>query len=732
MFGREPLLALDRRFTHLVEDGSACVLVGDDDTVLLEGQGLAALLTRLDGSRTALDLAYELEDVHRPEIVHFAILRLQSNGVICPVEPGAAATEDLSPLGRVLRGLWEGRGERSVVLVPARYAPGAARVLLTDDYLHPDVTTVVEGVLAEDPGASVLLARPGVRSVWVGPEVGPGRVCLGCLQERLSLNLTGRAYLRARRAVPDEADNHAVVVRRLDRDLPAEAYILLAESLTRVASETGSVRCLHEIKAETGYAVQHHTDSLVGCPACSAPNARTPGADFSLQPRPLTEGSGGGFRTCRPDETWERYRHLVSPLTGIVRRIEKVEVGACEGVHVYTASHAATYGARSVKAVKDDARDHSGGKGATDLDARVSALCESLERFSSVHRGTEEVRWARQSELGDEAIGPDALQLFSEAQFRGREAWNQAQAGHFQWVPEPYADERIAWSPVRSLVSGERRWVPSTLVFLGYRGEDARFGKGDSNGLAGGNCLEEALLQGLFELVERDGIALWWYNRVRLPGVDLSAIDDPVVRHALGLYPALGRRLWALDLTTDLGIPTYAVLSALEHGEREDIVFGFGAHLDPGIALRRAVTELNQMLPTVLRTPQERERQLLPEFKDAVDWWDSERLEAHPYLLPDPARPPRPLRAHPYADPGDVNAALDAAVTRIAARGHDVLAYDLTRVEVGLSVAKVFAPGLRHFWRRTAPGRLYDAPVTVGWASRGLTEGELNPISMFV
>jgi ribosomal protein S12 methylthiotransferase accessory factor len=57
---------------------------------------------------------------------------------------------------------------------------------------------------------------------------------------------------------------------------------------------------------------------------------------------------------------------------------------------------------------------------------------------------------------------------------------------------------------------------------------------------------------------------------------------------------------------------------------------------------------------------------------------------------------------------------------------------DLTRAEVGLPVVKVVAPGLRHFWPRFAPGRLYDVPVELGWASRALAEDELNPVPLFL
>jgi ribosomal protein S12 methylthiotransferase accessory factor len=63
--------------------------------------------------------------------------------------------------------------------------------------------------------------------------------------------------------------------------------------------------------------------------------------------------------------------------------------------------------------------------------------------------------------------------------------------------------------------------------------------------------------------------------------------------------------------------------------------------------------------------------------------------------------------------------------------GLETLVVDLTRPDLDLNVARVIVPGLRHFWPRFAPGRLYDVPVALGWLERPLTEEELNPIPFY-
>jgi ribosomal protein S12 methylthiotransferase accessory factor len=68
----------------------------------------------------------------------------------------------------------------------------------------------------------------------------------------------------------------------------------------------------------------------------------------------------------------------------------------------------------------------------------------------------------------------------------------------------------------------------------------------------------------------------------------------------------------------------------------------------------------------------------------------------------------------------------------VARQGLEMLVLDQTRPDIGLPVVKVIVPGLRHFWVRLGPGRLYDAPVKLGWLEEPLAEDQLNPIPMFV
>jgi ribosomal protein S12 methylthiotransferase accessory factor len=69
------------------------------------------------------------------------------------------------------------------------------------------------------------------------------------------------------------------------------------------------------------------------------------------------------------------------------------------------------------------------------------------------------------------------------------------------------------------------------------------------------------------------------------------------------------------------------------------------------------------------------------------------------------------------------------ACVKLAARaGHDFLVLDQTRPDIDVPVVRVIVPGLRHFYRRFGPGRLYDVPIALGLRKRPVREADVNPL----
>ena len=114
-----------------------------------------------------------------------------------------------------------------------------------------------------------------------------------------------------------------------------------------------------------------------------------------------------------------------------------------------------------------------------------------------------------------------------------------------------------------------------------------------------------------------------------------------------------------------------------------------------------------------------------------LSWLREANLDNQPYLKPDDTVPARKLSDYRQPFYNDLLADIEHCRAIVEGLGLEMLVLDQTRPDIGMPAAKVIVPGLRHFWARFAPGRLYDVPVKLGWLKVPKTEAELNPIPMF-
>src|SRR5262249_46383501 len=205
---------------------------------------------------------------------------------------------------------------------------------------------------------------------------------------------------------------------------------------------------------------QAHT--LVRLPFCAACG----GEGRAFRAPSLTSGkktftSDGGHRVMPPEETLARNGHHVSPLTGAVPILERAAPAEDGVLHVYFAGNNSARPSRSLGELRADLRTLNAGKGTSDVQARASALGEGLERYSGAFRGDEPPRRARLAELGGAAVPLNDCLLFSECQYRERDARN-AGGSRFSFIPVPFRPEaETEWSPVWSLTRQEVRYLPT-------------------------------------------------------------------------------------------------------------------------------------------------------------------------------------------------------------------------------------------------------------------------------
>jgi len=744
------------RFKSCVEP----ITSGDGLFLLLEGRHawmpepiFTALAPMLDGAHEVETIFETLSESYAAEQVFAALDHLRINGYLA---------EDAAVEARSTRSFWEHAGvgpslarSRLDAACVAMVAFGDVELgslaellkrqglrtaneaditlVITEDYLRPELSVWNTRSLAT--GKGWLLVKPVGTETWIGPMFVPGQTaCWECLAQRLRGHRKLQEYLTRRRGSD-------VPVGVIPTALPSTAHAVLADAVTEITRfiGTGGQSILADRLFSTNVLTLERTlHALIRRPQCRSCGSQHTNSDGLARPvhlrrRPKLDASDGGHRAVDQREVLHRLEQHLSPITGIVSRLvpgERAAVGN-GAAKCLTTTFAADHNFSEMYDdrffLREGLRRRSGGKGKSAEQARRSALAESLERYCGVFDGTEPRIRASFAELDKAAIHPNACMGYSERQYAQREANNQR--GHkAYWVPEPLQEEiEIEWTPLWSLSADEPRYLPTSFCYYGYQSPDPLFARADSNGCAAGSVIEEAVLQGVLELIERDAVALWWYNRLRRPALDLEAIDDAFVSALIRHYRELRRELWVLDITSDFGMPVFAALSKRVDKSEEDIIYGFGAHLDARVALERALTELSQSLEAVPTASGPDSTHTYRGSEDAVRWWRTVKVAETAYLAPDDETGPRRLDNFKNLASDDLGQDVLTCRELLGRGGIDVLVLDQTRPDVTFPVVRVVAPGLRHFWARFGPGRLYEVPLREGWISRSLSEEEMNP-----
>lgn len=728
-------------------------LLSESDYYVLEGRLYQQLIPLINGHYTADDIVNLLQETASAAEIYYALMVMERKGYLVEsdetLKPEVAAFWDILNIDRAMA---TNRLQATKVAVTAIgniatepfieilsslgiqvAEAGDLTVVLTDDYLQSDLGVFNQkAIQLHRPW---MLVKPVGAIAWIGPIFYPEQTgCWECLAQRLKANRPVETFIQKQKGTTAPLITSRAV-------LPST----LQMGLNLAATEVFKWVVRGENKALEGnlvtfdaIALQTQNHPLVKrpqCPACGEPayrSKREP-VPLLLQSHKKTFTADGGHRSVAPETTIKKYEHHVSPITGAVRGLKPMSHSTNELTPNYVAGHNFATMFDSLYFLRENLRGKSGGKGKSASQAKASALCEAIERYSGIFQGDEIRRKATYSQLGDAAIHPNDCMNFSDRQYQTRHDWNHSCPSFFQRVPEPFdCDREIDWTPIWSLTCQDFKYLPTAYCYYGYPKLSDPDCWADSNGTAAGNTKEEAILQGFMELVERDCVALWWYNRIQRSPVDLDSFNQPYFHSLKEYYRSINRELWVLDITSDLGIPAFAALSRRCDREVEDIIYGFGAHFDPVIAVTRALTELNQVLPTVISVAPDGSTQYNFFDRLALNWWQTATLANQSYLVPDASVAPKVYSDYDRLSSDDLLDDVMACARIVAKHGMEMLVLDQTRPDIGLHVVKVIVPGMRHFWKRLSPGRLYQVPVAMGQLLEPLREEQLNPIPIFL
>ncbi|NES65114.1 MAG: TOMM precursor leader peptide-binding protein [Okeania sp. SIO2D1] len=745
-------------------------LLGENSTDALTGEFYCQLVPLLDGQHTFEEICQTLAEIVDPEDVEYVLNRLRTKGYLTEATPQLSppaaafwsllniepqlAADFLQKITVYVASVGETTTDLLIESLTAvgiktkhweDYPPTSDRnallVVLTDDYLQPELAEINKTTIsANQPW---LLAKPVGGLLWLGPIFEPETGCWECLSQRLRGHREVEATVLRQK---QKSVTSSSSTREVSGCLPPPAVFLpstLATGINLITTEVakwivqqsgmempyfttlaGKVITFNQANLTTE---THFLSKRPQCPACGNPKLLQ---EMSFYPLSLTSRkkhftTDGGHRVFTPDQTMKRYKKLISPITGVVSALVRVSDPKNPVIHTYRAIHSFRT-AKNLDTLRRSLSHKSGGKGKSDRQSRASGFCEAIERYSAIFQGDEPRKKSTLAELGEQGIHLEKCLHFSPTQYANREELNAKCKVAHDWIPQPYdASKKIEWTPVWSLTEQTHKYLPTAFCYYAYKlPKKHNFCVANSNGNAAGNTIEEAILQGFMELVERDSVGIWWYNCLQRPGVDLASFEDPYLLEVQEFYRQNQRELWVLDLTTDLGIPAFTAVSRRIDGEHERVITGFGAHFDPKIAILRAVTEVNQIGLGM-------DEQDISQMDEGMqEWMTTATLESHPYLAPHPEIAAKVYGDYPQLWSDDIYDDVLTCVKIAREAGMETLVLDQTRPDIELKAVKVIVPGLRHFWSRFGKGRLYDVPVKMGLLSEALREEEMNSMPM--
>lgn len=742
-------------------------LLSEYATHALTGGLYCQILPLLNGQHTREELIQKLDGQVVPEHIDYVLERLQEKGYLTDaahelspqvaafwsalgVEPmevaeklpqmqvsvGAVGAVNPQPLTEALQAINIAVQPWQTSNLPTK--TNSLLVILTDDYLQPELEKINQKALQNQQPWLLVKAIGGV--LWLGPIFHPGKTgCWECLAQRLRGNReVETSVLQQKEKMGGQGAEEGCLPVAL-AGLPSTLQAAIALTTTEIAkwlvkqavpeshipTLEGKLLTLDQATLTLKTHVLPHRPQ---CPTCGDPSSisQQVNSAIALTSRKKLFTQDGGHRAFTPDQILQRYEHLISPITGVVGSLVRSSDPNNLFVHTYSATHAFGSSA-NLGSLRRSLRHKSGGKGKTDRQSQASGFCEAVERYSGIYQGDEPKITATITELGKQAIHPAKCLLFSDAQYQNREALNEKAIVEHDWIPKRFDEtQTIDWTPIWSMTEQTHKYLPTAFCYYNYKLPKAhRFCSADSNGNAAGGTLEDAILQGFLELVERDSVAIWWYNRLPRPSVDLASFNDPYLLDLQTWYHSQQRELWVLDLTTDLNIPAFVAASRYTGGEKEYIITGYGAHFDPKIAVLRAVTEVNQIgchLP---------ENYPLTDSDSALNYWFTHAMIANqPYLTPSIQVPAKQAQDYARQWSDDIHQDVLHCVEVVRQAGLEMLVLNQTRPDISLPVVKVIIPGLRHFWSRFGAGRLYNVPVKMSWLTAAPLEDQMNPMPM--
>jgi ribosomal protein S12 methylthiotransferase accessory factor len=323
----------------------------------------------------------------------------------------------------------------------------------------------------------------------------------------------------------------------------------------------------------------------------------------------------------------------------------------------------------------DNSKTSHTGKGVSQIQAQVSLTMESIERYSSEFMDEYRNKLVKGSynQLNQKfnILDPHELILSNDSDYNH--------------------DRYIHWGWGYDLARNEDILVPACAVYHPYHLDDVFLMDTHTNGIASGNTTEEAVVHGLAEVIERDAWSIARYTRSYSDALFIE--DEPANQFIIKIFEKFelaGIEIVAKDITSDIGVPVIAAFS-------RDLVYptmkpidGFGAHLDPRVAMIRSLLEIVTTRALLIQKfGIEGICEPITAYLGDREGNDDPRFYAYDQ---------KGLRDIEVDYSKDILLDVRNIIGKLEARGLErVIAVDLTRPDTGIPTVRMIVPGLEAY-----------------------------------
>ncbi len=279
-------------------------------------------------------------------------------------------------------------------------------------------------------------------------------------------------------------------------------------------------------------------------------------------------------KVCPPTETVNRFKkRLQEENLDVLKEVRRIDNGRLD-IPVY-------FSICGKDAMEIIGTKKQMGKGSTPEQSQASACMELAERFSffSFMKNPDNFIHDTYANLKKTALPLIPLNELLKSVHDSKTDHNT--------LERLIADIPIQWCWATNLQRQEEFLIPFSWFYA----------INEFNGPSAGNTIEEAISQGVCEVVERHVSAIVSHERCSTPAIDTLSIQDPIARELLTKFTSNGIEVYLNDFTLDTGIPTVAALAIdrTTFPEMSEIVYTAGTTPNPEKAVIRALTEVAQL-----------------------------------------------------------------------------------------------------------------------------------------